>query len=43
MENGERFSCWKLINGFYPVLTTGDKGKEEFNRIFKEEAEKFLK
>ena len=43
-ENGERFSCWKLLaGGMFCVLTTGDKGKEEFDRIMKEEFDKQLK
>lgn len=37
-ENGERFSCWKLMTGgIFCQLTTGDKGKEEIDKIFESE------
>lgn len=40
-ENGEKFSCWKLMAGnLFTIATTGDGGKEEFDRIMKEEFSK---
>jgi hypothetical protein len=40
-ENGEQFSCWKLmVGGIFCQLTTGDGGKAEFDKILKEEFSK---
>lgn len=43
-ENGEQFSCWKLTaGGLMNVLTTGDGGKEKFDKLMKEEFSKLPK
>lgn len=41
-ENGEKFSCWKLMAGnLFTIATTGDGGKEAFDKLFQEELEKW--
>lgn len=39
-ENGEKYSSWSYTNGLHTLFTTGDGGKEEFDRIMKEEINK---
>lgn len=41
-EDGQQFSSWRIDTGSM-VLHTGDRGKAEFDRIFKEEMEKLIK
>lgn len=37
-ENGEQFSCWKLMaGGLFTIATTGDGGKAKFDRLMAEQ------
>lgn len=43
-ENGEKLSCWKLMAGnLFTMVTTGDGGKEELDKLLKEEFKKLPK
>jgi hypothetical protein len=42
-KDGQQYSCWKLSGGGFPILTIGDGGKEAFDKLFKEEIEKYGK
>lgn len=41
-EDGQQYSSWSFYNNGVCQITTGDKGKEEFDNIFKQKAEKSM-